>query len=582
MGDVIYAFSGDPITYGHINVIERALKMHKGVIVGIGVNAEKAAKYTFTLEERTEMARQALAMFPNVKVVSYEGSLVDFAYKQGNLPVIRGIRGEKDAVGELDMFHSGRKQGLEGESIFLPALPEFIDISSSNVKAWQVAQGLIHKFVPPYVKQCLEARLSGQYVIGITGEIGSGKSYVGSKLEELGKKTGMPVYNIDLDELGHRILKVGPYYQDVRDEISEAFGEKVKEEDGSIDRNALGNIVFSDPEALTRLNKIMHTPILVELRAEMINKKGLILLNAALIAESGMTYLCNNNTVLVGVDGESQFRRLKAKGLTKDQIGKRLSSQYKQEEKYAKLDAAVDRDAQGTIWTLENSDDSDPKKIDSLFGKIVSEMDIYGELRFRGLWERIKADATPDEEYGRLLAAYKKGHRSYHAMPHIVSGLDDIAEAAHLMDNPDQVMFAWYYHDFVQRIKSRVDEKRSAEAAYGAAKNALLSDEFADNVRGLCMVTSHNIKPKTKDEMYMADIDLSIFGRSAEEFDEYERKVREEYSYVPEAEFRERRAGILQRFLDRDSIYYTDFFKEKYETQARANLKRSIAKLRFK
>ena len=64
------------------------------------------------------------------------------------------------------------------------------------------------------------------------------------------------------------------------------------------------------------------------------------------------------------------------------------------------------------------------------------------------------------------------------------------------------------------------------------------------------------------------------------EFDEYEQNIRREYSWVPEDQFRQGRSAILQMFLDRDSIYLTDFFKGKYESQARENLQRSIDALR--
>ena len=70
----MYAFSGDPITYGHIDIIERASKAFDSVVVGIGVNPSK--KYMFDLGERTEMAQRSLARFPNVEVVSDRKSVV--------------------------------------------------------------------------------------------------------------------------------------------------------------------------------------------------------------------------------------------------------------------------------------------------------------------------------------------------------------------------------------------------------------------------------------------------------------------------------------------------------------------------
>ncbi|HQB60168.1 MAG TPA: adenylyltransferase/cytidyltransferase family protein, partial [Spirochaetota bacterium] len=79
MRKALYAFSGDPITYGHIDVVSRTASALDEVIVGIGVNPDKT--YMFTLEERTEMAKKALNHLDNVKVMPVSGLLVDFAYE---------------------------------------------------------------------------------------------------------------------------------------------------------------------------------------------------------------------------------------------------------------------------------------------------------------------------------------------------------------------------------------------------------------------------------------------------------------------------------------------------------------------
>jgi pantetheine-phosphate adenylyltransferase len=88
MKRAIYAFSGDPITFGHIDIVERAASVFDEVVVGIGVNPEK--EYTFDLEERTEMARRSLSHLSNVKVVSFKGLLVDYAYENDIHVIIKG------------------------------------------------------------------------------------------------------------------------------------------------------------------------------------------------------------------------------------------------------------------------------------------------------------------------------------------------------------------------------------------------------------------------------------------------------------------------------------------------------------
>jgi predicted metal-dependent HD superfamily phosphohydrolase len=150
--------------------------------------------------------------------------------------------------------------------------------------------------------------------------------------------------------------------------------------------------------------------------------------------------------------------------------------------------------------------------------------------------------------------------------------VQELEEARHLMDNPDATEWGLWHHDEVMKEQSRVNEERSALSAYNTAKHALLSDEFAEHAKRAALATKHDKIPETKDEKYAADIDLSIFGKPPEEFDEYEGNIRKEYSWVDEKTFWARRVEILERFLKREQIYSTEFFRDKYEDQARENL----------
>lgn len=583
MKNVMYAFSGDPITFGHMDIIERSSNAFGKLFVGIGENPDK--RYMFNLEERTEMAKRSLASFPNLKVVSFPGLLADYAYEYDIGIVVRGVRNAADFDSENKLHEVGRTQNPKIDTHILFAKPELACVSSSHVKAIQKEQGMINEYVPLYVKQCLEGRMSGQYIIGVTGEIGAGKSYVSQRLIELGKAKGIEVHNIDLDQISHQILGElkEPVYGKVRKRIVDTFGTKVRGPKGTIERKHLGEIVFNDSLALEKLNEIMATPILVRTRRELYSKKGLILLNGALLAESDMSYLCNNNNVLVYADRDSQKARLESRGLGYEQMQRRLESQFDFNEKKNTLEQVIKRDNQGKIWTIDNSDGKTDKGLEKLFDKIIMHMDQYGEMRFRGLWSRLGADATPDEEYKKLLDIYLQGHRVYHSLSHIVAAINEHEKAKHLMERPDEVLFALFYHDSVMKKMSRVDEERSGQLAYSTAKNALLPEEFAVNVRNLCIDTKHNAIPQTNDGRIIIDIDLSILGKPTFEFNRYERAIRQEYSWVPEQQFKEVRRGILEKFLKRaenHELYLTDFFRDNYESRAITNLQSSIDALR--
>jgi dephospho-CoA kinase len=195
----------------------------------------------------------------------------------------------------------------------------------------------------------------------LTGEIGSGKSYVGEKLVALAKASGLEAHNIELDHLAWQIqsdLKEDKYTI-VRKQIIDIFGAEAANLDGSINRKALGEIVFADQQKLNKLNEIMETPILVRLRRELKNKKGLIILNAALLAEAKMSQLSNYNTILLSVDEGIQNKRLLERDLSQEQIKRRLISQYDFISKKKALMAEIKRNQQGKLWILDNSHASD-------------------------------------------------------------------------------------------------------------------------------------------------------------------------------------------------------------------------------
>ncbi|MFH1589722.1 MAG: pantetheine-phosphate adenylyltransferase [archaeon] len=376
MVKAMYGFSADPITYGHINIVERAAKMYEHLTVAIGVNPDK--NYMFSLDERTDMANKALAHLNNVKVDSFKGLLVDYAYEQNIEVVVKGIRNSTDADYEQLLDDVGKSQRKGIDTVTLYALPDLAKVSSSMVKNVLKEQGLIHKFVPLHVKQALESKMLGQYVVGVTGGIGCGKSYVSKKFVELGKD--IPVYDIDLDKIGHQILDelTEPRYVMTRAEVVNEFGINIRYENGFINRKALGEIVFNDTKALSKLNKIMGEPLLTRLRREMTAKKGLILLDAALIAESGISYLCNNNVVMVYADKKTQLDRLKqrrnydGKTLTDKQIERRISSQFNFEQKKSLLEEAIEKENHGKILVVDNSESVDTSKnILDAFNEVV-------------------------------------------------------------------------------------------------------------------------------------------------------------------------------------------------------------------
>ncbi len=175
-------------------------------------------------------------------------------------------------------------------------------------------------------------------VVGLTGNMASGKSTVATILKELG------AYIIDADAIGHQIIGKGqPAWHD----IVEEFGKEVLLADGSVNRKRLGEIVFSDREKLKRLNAITHPRIReeIERRIELIKKsspRAIIVVDAALLIEVG-SHRKVDVVVVVTARKEQLIKRAMEKfSLTEGEAEKRLGAQMPQEEKLKYADFVID------------------------------------------------------------------------------------------------------------------------------------------------------------------------------------------------------------------------------------------------
>ncbi len=145
----LYAGSFDPVTNGHLNIIERAAKMYDSLTVAVAVNPQKTG--FFTIEERVDIAREVTKHIPNVKIDTFNGLAADYVNENGFTAYIRGLRGTADFENELYMAHMNAKLFTCGtETVFLMTDPEYSFISSSLVKEVASLKGNIDGLVPEY------------------------------------------------------------------------------------------------------------------------------------------------------------------------------------------------------------------------------------------------------------------------------------------------------------------------------------------------------------------------------------------------------------------------------------------------
>jgi pantetheine-phosphate adenylyltransferase len=156
MKTAIYPGTFDPVTNGHIDILERALKLFDKVIITIARNTEKNP--LFTEEERITLLRQVTKRFKNVEVDSFEGLLVEYVQKRSAISVVRGLRAMTDFEYELQMALMNRKLDDTMETIFLMPNEKYTYLSSNFVREIARLGGDVSKFVPPVVLKALQLK----------------------------------------------------------------------------------------------------------------------------------------------------------------------------------------------------------------------------------------------------------------------------------------------------------------------------------------------------------------------------------------------------------------------------------------
>ena len=208
-------------------------------------------------------------------------------------------------------------------------------------------------------------------------------------------------------------------------------------------------------------------------------------------------------------------------------------------------------------------------------------------MQLREKWDELVRDFQQknlsDRYYQELVKAYSGKKRFYHDLEHIREFYGLFEKHRPAIQSPDVFQFAIWYHDFIYKIlHATVNEKLSARKAALQLKQLQWEAEKIRQVEALILDTRfHQIKASKglPDAPWFLDMDLSILGSTAEQYDRYRRQIRREYWVIPSPVFKKGRIRALRRFLERPRIFHTDIFFEEYETRARENMERELTLL---
>lgn len=195
------------------------------------------------------------------------------------------------------------------------------------------------------------------------------------------------------------------------------------------------------------------------------------------------------------------------------------------------------------------------------------------ERVWRGLGARSEGLLIRDD----LISRYSEAHRKYHTLQHLAECLAWFESIQELACHPEEVEAALWFHDAIYALDRHDNEERSALLAHDALSEMEVPQESIVRIEHLVMATTHTEPPSSVDEQLVVDIDLAIFGAAEQRFAEYEKQIREEYASVPDHIFKRERRNILNAFLNRKVIYYSEYFHSLLEVRARSNIFRAIA-----
>ena len=161
MNIAIYPGSFDPITNGHIDIIERAVHLFDTIIISVAQNVEKE-KPLFSVDERKSLVLKSVSIFKNVEIDSFKGLMVDHAAKHCAVAAIRGLRALSDFEFEFKMALMNRSLNDDIRTLFLMPHAKYTHVSSSMVKEAASLGGCVSEYVPPHVDKALKEKYGNE------------------------------------------------------------------------------------------------------------------------------------------------------------------------------------------------------------------------------------------------------------------------------------------------------------------------------------------------------------------------------------------------------------------------------------
>lgn len=174
---------------------------------------------------------------------------------------------------------------------------------------------------------------------------------------------------------------------------------------------------------------------------------------------------------------------------------------------------------------------------------------------------------------------YSKSNRHYHTLHHLENLLVQLSDVRKEIRNWDAVLFALFYHDIVYNVLKKDNEEKSAVFAAKQMVNCKVPGNIIDDCCAMILATKTHVPSGNSDINIFTDADLSVLGQDWTTYETYLKQIREEYSIYPDFVYNPGRKKVLEHFLEMERIFKTKYFFDKFEAQAKENLKRELEQL---
>ncbi|NIF06872.1 hypothetical protein F3J23_15605 [Chryseobacterium sp. Tr-659] len=202
-------------------------------------------------------------------------------------------------------------------------------------------------------------------------------------------------------------------------------------------------------------------------------------------------------------------------------------------------------------------------------------------MNLKERFEQLCSSFTEDKNlisslWKEIETQYSGKGRYYHDLLHLENMFRELEEVRSHISDFTAISFSVFYHDVIYDATSKSNEEKSARKAEKRLKEMGAGNDYIENISTQILATKHHQRSDNGDTNYLLDADLSVLGKDLRTYLDYTQKIRREYSIYPDLLYKPGRKKVLQHFLELESIFKTEYFKRKYEAQAKENIAAEI------